>query len=214
MGRRDVTTNRNKNEQEIFWHGEFGDEYIKRNRSKELIASNTFMFAKILDYVNPLPDTLIEFGANIGANILAMQNLLPNCKFSGIEINKHASTELEKIGCKVFNGSIYDDIEFGVHDMVLSKGVLIHQDPTMLDSYYKKMYNCANNWIVIAEYFNPTPVQLDYRGFSNKLFKRDFASEFMDKYEDISLISSGFSYSRSNFSQDNINWFLFRKDIR
>lgn len=37
-----------KTEQEEFWSGEFGDEYIKRNEGKELLASNIALFSEIL----------------------------------------------------------------------------------------------------------------------------------------------------------------------
>ena len=37
-----------KTEQEKFWAGEFGDEYISRNRSSELLASNLNFFSKAL----------------------------------------------------------------------------------------------------------------------------------------------------------------------
>ena len=35
-----------KTEQEEFWAGEFGEEYISRNNSKELLASNLNFFSK------------------------------------------------------------------------------------------------------------------------------------------------------------------------
>ena len=37
-----------KNEQENFWAGEFGNEYITRNKSENLLAANLHMFSNIL----------------------------------------------------------------------------------------------------------------------------------------------------------------------
>ena len=37
-----------KTDQEIFWAGNFGDEYISRNKSDELLASNLNFFSKAL----------------------------------------------------------------------------------------------------------------------------------------------------------------------
>ncbi len=55
-------------------------------------------------------------------------------------------------------------------------------------------------------------VPLDYRGLSNKLFKRDFAGEMLDKYPDLQLVDYGFVYHNDNsFPQDDINWFLLKK---
>ena len=82
----------------------------------------------------------------------------------------------------------------------------------MLHLVYKKLYDSSNKYILIAEYYNPKPVSISYRGHSKKLFKRDFAGEFMDSFNDIKLVDYGFVYHRDNcFPQDDINWFLFEK---
>ena len=47
---------------------------------------------------------------------------------------------------------------------------------------------CSKKFILIAEYYNPTPVEVSYRGHNGKLFKRDFAGEMMKKYSDLKLI--------------------------
>jgi len=45
----------------------------------------------------------------------------------------------------------------------------------------------ADKYVLINEYFNPTPTEIVYRGHSAKLFKRDFAGEFLDSTEDSNL---------------------------
>ncbi len=50
----------------------------------------------------------MELGANIGMNIKAMQKLLPNARFTGVEINKLASEILSETGCEVIQNSILD----------------------------------------------------------------------------------------------------------
>jgi len=94
----------------------------------------------------------------------------------------------------------------------LIKGVLIHINPNMLQKVYEQLYNSSEKFILIAEYYNPTPVTLNYRGHEDRLFKRDFAGEFLDKYQDTELIDYGFSYRRDPaFPQDDITWFLIKK---
>lgn len=67
-------------------------------------------------------------------------------------------------------------------------------------------------YILIAEYYNPVPVEVSYRGNSGKLFKRDFAGEMLDRYSDLQLLDYGFSYRRDpQFPTDDINWFLLEK---
>jgi spore coat polysaccharide biosynthesis protein SpsF len=61
---------------------------------------------------------------------------------------------------------------------------------------------------LIAEYFNPSPVSIDYRGESEKLFKRDFAGEMLDSIPSLGLVDYGFVWSRGSFPQDDITWFL------
>ena len=45
-------------EQEAFWAGEFGNNYIDRNQGESLLASNTAFFAKILARTQNLDQTL------------------------------------------------------------------------------------------------------------------------------------------------------------
>jgi spore coat polysaccharide biosynthesis protein SpsF len=92
------------------------------------------------------------------------------------------------------------------------KGVLIHINPDMLGIVYEKLYQLFSHYILIAEYYNPTPVEVNYRGHSSKLFKRDFAGEMLDKYPDLKLLDYGFIYYRdNNFPQGDTNWFLLEK---
>lgn len=78
---------------------------------------------------------------------------------------------------------------------------------------YEIIYKTSTKYICIVEYYNPTPIQVEYRGFKDKLFKRDFAGEMLDKYQDLSLVDYGFVYHRdNNFPQDDISWFLLEKD--
>jgi spore coat polysaccharide biosynthesis protein SpsF len=97
------------------------------------------------------------------------------------------------------------------YDLVFTKGVLIHINPNQLESVYEKMYNLSNKYILIAEYYNPMPAEVIYRGMEGKLFKRDFAGEMIDKYK-LKLVDFGFSYHRGEFPQDDLNWFLLSKE--
>lgn len=202
-----------KTEQEEFWAGEFGNEYIGRNKSEEYLASNLNFFSKAFNQLGR-PSSLIEFGANMGMNLRAIKLLFPNINLSAIEINKNAADELsEFIGkANVFNGSIYDYDPKEKFDVSLIKGVLIHINPEMLTTVYEKLYKASNKFILICEYYNPSPVTVKYRGHSDRLFKRDFAGELLDMYDDLELIDYGFTYKRDRaFPQDDVTWFLIKK---
>lgn len=197
--------------QEEFWAGEFGDSYISRNEGESLLASNIALFADIFSSLDKVPSSFMELGANIGMNIRAIQNLAPGAQFTGIEINKQACSILAGTGCEVIESSIIDAFTTKKFNLVFSKGVLIHLMQDQLVPTYKKMYEWSNRFILIAEYYNPTPVTIPYRGNSDRLFKRDFAGEFLDLFPDVVLRDYGFAYHRGTYPQDDINWFLLEK---
>ena len=60
-----------KTEQEQFWAGNFGVDYIERNKSAEYLASNLNFFSKAMQHIGR-PASIIEFGANIGMNLRAI----------------------------------------------------------------------------------------------------------------------------------------------
>lgn len=202
-----------KTEQEIFWANEFGTEYIERNQGEKLLASNLNFFTKALQQAGKI-ESCIEFGANIGMNLKALKLLYPSIISNAIEINENAANILRDIigQDNVYNGSIFDYNVKSKVQLSLIKGVLIHINPSMLQKVYEQLYNSSEKFILIAEYYNPTPVALNYRGHDDRLFKRDFAGEFLDLYPDTELIDYGFSYRRDPaFPQDDITWFLIKK---
>lgn len=203
-----------KTDQEEFWAGEFGNDYIHRNNNDEIVASNLHFFGKALKSVGK-PHSLIEFGANVGMNLQAIKLLYPSIKLHGVEINAQAAALLsELIGDdNVSHSSIFEYNSGEKYDVSLIKGVLIHINPDMLHVVYEKLYSASSKFILVCEYYNPSPVTINYRGHSDRLFKRDFAGEMMDKYQDLKLVDYGFVYRRDPaFPQDDITYFLLRKN--
>ncbi len=201
-----------KTEQEKFWVSQFGDEYTQRNQGQKLLSSNIALFSKILSRTRDI-DSIIEFGANTGINLLAIKQLINVLEIAGIEINKQAANKLSLIdGVKVYNQSILDFVTEKEYDFVLSKGVLIHLNPEVLPLVYDLIYKSSKKYICIVEYYNPVPVQVSYRDYSDRLFKRDFAGEILDKFKDVILVDYGFAYHRDKyFPQDDVTWFLLEK---
>jgi len=202
-----------KTEQEKFWAGEFGTEYIQRNRGDALLASNLDFFAKALRMVRGVK-TCIEFGANIGMNLRALNLLHPEQEQYGIEINADAARELAQSipASHVYQSSILDFNPKRMWDLVLIKGVLIHINPDELPEVYDKLITACEKYLLVAEYYSPAPVSIPYRGHTDRLFKRDFAGEIMDRNPQMGLVDYGFAYRRDpNFPQDDITWFLMEK---
>jgi pseudaminic acid biosynthesis-associated methylase len=204
-----------KTEQEAFWAGDFGTEYIGRNESSQLLASNLKFFSQALRNSGRI-DSCVEFGANIGMNLRALKLLYPALRARGVEINADAARQLaELVGPdQVFNGSIFDYPGHEPVDLALIKGVLIHINPQMLSATYRKLYEASRRYVLVCEYYNPVPVAISYRGHADRLFKRDFAGEMLDSFPDLRLVDYGFAYSRdSAFPQDDITWFLMEKVV-
>lgn len=201
-----------KTEQERFWAGEFGDDYVDRNQGPDVVASNVAFFSRILMRTENVKSA-IEFGANIGLNLLALRALKPDIALAAIEINSKAVQSLEGIGDVTIHAqSILEYAPSADHDLALIKGVLIHIDPSHLPDVYKKLHQASRRYICIAEYYNPTPVEVSYRGNRDKLFKRDFAGEMLESFPDLRLVDYGFVYRRDpNFPQDDTTWFLLEK---
>tara|TARA_B100000575_G_C22834359_1_gene489566 strand:- start:92 stop:706 length:615 start_codon:yes stop_codon:yes gene_type:complete len=203
------------NNQEKFWKGNFGNKYINRNQ-KKLIKNNYTLFKKIFNnkMISSI-SSVIEFGANIGNNLHAFNKLSKKSKkFTAVEINSQACRVLKKNfkNLEVINTSIKEYVPKKKFNLVIVKGVLIHINPKDLNKIYKLIFASSDKYILFAEYYSPKPVMISYRGHKNKLFKRDFAGEFLKKFKRTKLVDYGFAYHRDKYPQDDLNWFLISKN--
>lgn len=202
-----------KTEQEDFWAGQFGSDYIQRNQSDALLASNLNFFSVALRSMRPVTSCL-EFGANIGMNLKALTLLYPELQTHGVEINAQAAAQLRQLikPENVYHASILDFEPAREWDLALIKGVLIHINPDVLPVVYDKLVQSTRRYLLVAEYYNPAPVAISYRGHADRLFKRDFAGEIMERHPRMQLVDYGFAYRRDpKFPQDDITWFLMEK---
>ena len=159
--------------------------------------------------------SVLECGCNIGRNIGFLDKVLPTAEKSVVEISEPAFsfvTNQFTLGSS-FNGAIVDsNLEPGF-DLVFTIGVLIHIHPDDLLANMKKMYDYSGKYILIGEYFNRTPVMIEYQGQADKLFKRDFGKLFVESFN-VSLVDYGFLwghiYDKAGF--DDITWWLFQKN--
>ena len=100
-----------KTEQEEFWAGNFGTEYIDRNNSEQLLYSKVAMWAKMLQSANNL-SSIRELGCNIGLNLVALKRLHPKLSLFGYEINEEAVRQANEFDVATINrGSILDKID-------------------------------------------------------------------------------------------------------
>ena len=198
--------------QERFWQGEFGDAYVDRNAGAAAVASSLAFFGRALARAGTL-DSVLELGSNRGLNLQALRALLPHAQLQGVELNGKACTLARALEvAEIWEGSLFDYAVTAAFDLAFTKGVLIHLPPDLLPAAYDKLYQASKRFILVAEYYNPTPVEVSYRGHAERLFKRDFAGELLDRHADLRLLDYGFAYHRDPlFPADDISWFLLEK---
>lgn len=120
-------------EQEIFWAGEFGAQYLLRNTLPQFVEKAQRLWARVLSRMAMPPSRVLELGCNIGINLVALSRFLPEASLRGIEINKKAAEEAWRNlsplrRASVINCSLFDATE-SVHDFVFTCVVLFHLNP-------------------------------------------------------------------------------------
>lgn len=204
---------RERTDHEEFWAGGFGDAYVERSLGNGIAEATKAFFAKALEKAEA-PKSCIELGANVGLNLRALRSLYPEQEQFAVEINGEAVEHLRTLlpSRNVFHGSILEFDPLATYDLVLVKGVLIHLEPTTLGEVYEKIHRASSRYILLGEYYNPTPVEIPYRGHGARLYKRDYCGEILDRFGDLRLLDYGFAYRRDErFAQDDLTWFLMEK---
>ena len=200
------------NDQQNFWANEYAQDYIEKNSqfNRELGIDG---WQKMLDKAEGI-DSMLECGCNIGRNIDFLNELLPDVAKSIIEISSPAFqfvTQKYALS-QAFNGSILESNLSGKFDLVYTMGVLIHIHPDDLLANMRKMFDYSNKYILIGEYFNRTPVMIEYQGQKDKLFKRDFGKLFIENFP-VDLVDYGFLWGHiyDDAGFDDVTWWLFEK---
>ena len=204
------------NEQQHFWKNTYSENYIEKNSSFD-VQGGVEVWEKMLLGCGEKANvaTVLECGSNVGRNISFLNYALPNAQKSIIELSADAYqvvTDKYDLDRK-FNGAIVDaPFDAASFDLVYIMGVLIHIHPDDVLANMQKMYDLSSNYILIGEYFNRTPITIEYQGELNKLFKSDFGKTFIENF-DVDLVDYGFLwghiYDSAGF--DDITWWLFKK---
>lgn len=191
------------------WTHDFGNRYLDRQINQD--ESLKFFFENSLAFTYSDIESVIEFGAGDGRNLKAIHKIYPRAELSAIEINRASCDTMRALNyIKVHEQSIIEPF-LNCADLVLTKGVLIHIPPEHLQTVYQRLYKCSLKYILICEYYNPSPVEVNYRGHEQMLWKRDFAGEMLDMFPDLRLVDYGFVYHRDEYPLDDVTWFLMEK---
>lgn len=197
---------------EQLWRGDFGDTYTKRNIG--LVERNVAFLARALSHVRHPIASALEFGCGTGQNIEALRRLMRLETADGIEINSEAASAAAAWCDCVYQTPVREwrrPETVGHWDLVLSKGFLIHVPPDQLPNVYAQMFDASGRYILLAEYYNPVPVEVEYRGALGRMWKRDFATEFLGRFPSLRVVDYGFCWRYDPWPQDDLTYFLLEK---
>lgn len=198
------------------WRGEFGDNYVERNRpTPDVLHSRVALWAEILAATGGAqPKSILEVGANVGINLRAL-NCLTSAELYAVEPNDQARATLvadSVLPSANLRSGMAQSIDFPdeVADMAFTSGVLIHIPPSDLEAACREIHRCARRYIVCVEYFADKPETIEYRGHDDLLYKRDFGGFWLDLFPELQPVKWGFVWKRTT-GLDNLTWWLFRK---
>lgn len=200
--------------QENFWKNEITESYAQDNSvfDEEL---GLLAWKRILSKINKSDiSSFLDCGSNIGRNIAFLKKVLPASTANIVEL-------AEEPYKKCLNDFQIDESFLGAiknakferkFDLVFTNAVLIHVNPEDLLGSMNRMYGMSSRYILIMEYFNRTPVMINYRGEDDRLFKRDFGKMFLENF-DCDVIDYGFLWGHEfdTAGFDDITYWLFEK---
>lgn len=192
-------------EQSLFWAGDFGDEYTQRNRIDP--KKRAPFWKMILSATNAR--SVLEVGCNKGHNLLAMREVDPELRLRGVDLNCRALTEAcnAHLDAREVGASEVGMLWPGQFDLTFTAGVLIHISPSHLETAMLSIAKASNQWVVAVEYHSDGEEEIPYRGFTKRLWKRNYGHLYralglkIEAQGDLSL-ADGF---------DNCRYALLRK---
>lgn len=195
------------NDQEAYWKN--NTEYHKRSPGDE--ASNYEFFRKALACADLRWNcSILEFGCGTGANLRSLKGCFSSPVLTGIEINPVAA-KIASQDAIVHVASIFDPLPPMLEqDLVITKGLCIHIAPADLPRAYRALVDATERYLLVCEYFCPTPRMIPYRGENDRLWARDFAGEIIDQHG-LKLVDYGFVSKRDMHPQDDLTFWLMEK---
>jgi pseudaminic acid biosynthesis-associated methylase len=200
--------------QEDFWTNRIAESYAEDNSDFDE-QLGLMAWERILSKIKKIDiSSYLDCGSNTGRNIAFLSKILPGATANIVELAKGPyekclrTFQIEDS----FLGPIKDAKFDAKFDLVFSIAVLIHVNPDDLIESMKRMYQMSSRYILIGEYFNRTPVMINYRGEDDKLFKRDFGKLFIEEF-DCKIVDYGFLWGHEfdTAGFDDITYWIFEK---
>lgn len=201
------------------WTGAFGDTYTERNPPN--IEPRMALWEEIIwDKYGNLrvnPREILEVGANVGQNLIALKRLL-SVPAVGVEPNAKALDALRAAGITGYPGTAEAlDFPADAFDLVFTSGVLVHIPPvgavggarSPLWQACSEIARVSKRWVVAIEYFSAQPREIIYRDRRGLLWARDFGQFYIQEFG-LEPMACGFAW-KALTGLDNLTWWLLRK---
>jgi pseudaminic acid biosynthesis-associated methylase len=163
------------NEQQQFWAGKFGNEYVRRNQV-DWRARIPF-WREVIEMTGAR--SVHEVGCNCGWNLSAIKRVDPYISQSGNDVNLTAISQARSVGLSAFHG----ENAISKAELVFTAGVLIHVAPDDLKPLMQKIVDQSYRYVLAVEYESEQEEEIEYRGHTGKLWRRPFGR----MYEEMGL---------------------------
>lgn len=195
------------------WKGQFGDDYIERNKITDDNLNNRISFwegmiVNVNNMTNNVPKSFYEHGTGVGGNMLALDRLYQKynetVELRGYEPNEKALKVLNAQGLRDYKPAVDSD---RVH-FAFSCGVLIHVNPDNQLAEMKKIYEKSTRYIGCMEYFSKDVREVNYHG-EQAMWTRDYGSLWLDNFP-VRALCCVFAWKRLSGLDDLTGW-VFEK---
>lgn len=160
------------------WQGHFGDEYTKRNQVDW--RSRVPFWSTVLYKTGAR--SVLEVGCNAGWNLSAIKRVEPQARVVGTDLNTMALEQASAAGLEVYQCLDFRQVP-GRFDLVFTAGVLIHIEPENVREVMAEILAKSMRWVVAVEYEDVYETAVEYRGHSDKCWRRPYGK----LYEDMGL---------------------------
>jgi spore coat polysaccharide biosynthesis protein SpsF len=198
-------------EQEAFWAGDYSRDFLERCSGDDRVDFMIGFLGKMLRSAHGIRSA-VELGCGIGLNLRALKAIDPDIELGGYDIYEPAIAKARALGiADVHVQSIIEPINAGrTYDLAFTKGTLIYVHPDRIADAYRNLCALSNRYVLVCEFYNPTVVTANYRGYDNQMFKRDFPGELIEGFG-LRLVDYSFEYSRIHPYYADFTWFLLEK---
>lgn len=168
-----------KTTQELFWTGQSGNDYTKRNQVKW--RERVPFWRRVLTHT--LPNNVMEIGCNEGWNLRAIRETSPGTVLMGIDINHEAVRRAKQAGFDVHWKEAREIPFLGIDfDLAFTVGMLIHVPPEHLTATMRSIVQCSSRYVLAVEYEASTEEEIEYRGMPGLLWRRPFGQIYVQDH--------------------------------